>query len=117
MVTAPKNVEKDFPGHLDIINIDSKLAQVVAFNKGNGEITVSYLSDKSVTRIDLKMYALKEKYQKSLGLMIEHFGLRISKEEIANVHYTSEQKSDAAKMLVTVFGKYERKSGPADGRK
>lgn len=93
------------PGILDIVKIDGRWAQVMA---GGG--IVHFLDTGEMKEIDWNMYQLKEVFNQSAKTVMELFGQNFRDEEIERIFWGGEEKKyPHLRLVVNVFGEYERK--------
>ncbi len=102
---------KDKPALLDIVRIDSRWAQVAGNPRSDGTMPVRFLDDRSVGTLDFGIHELTKQYRQrmSLGFAIMDYKVELTKGEIANVRWGSEEaEHPELKLEVRVFGEYER---------
>lgn len=94
------------PAIHDVIKIDGRLAQVLSNDAD--QTTIKYLDDASSSDINWSEYRMvKSFFSYPLKLAGELIGLRLTKEEIKNIVWSSDKKNDLKKQ-VRAFGEYEK---------
>ena len=101
---------KECPSTLDIIKIDNHWAQIASCSERDEAYTLIFLKNKQVAQnINLKKYKLVKEYRQTVKRVMGQ-GENFTPSELEAIRWGPEQeKNPELKLLVTVFGEYEKK--------
>ena len=104
----PEAEHTPIPGHLDLVRIDGRWAQVVIIGIDS---MVQYLDDGSPATVVWDEYRLADRYATHVAIMERTTGLKLTKAERDRVHPTYDTRTRAQAVNdVKVYGAYEKKT-------